>query len=92
MGSLRILAKNKNTLVTVRETGWNPFAMIHKLQFVEGQTFRIVEAGSGGIEGELVRFHPKKGYVEYHGRTFWNKEIWQQKIAGSNVISLQSHS
>lgn len=89
-GSFDIVAAG-DSLVAVYGAGWSPFEAVEKLEFVEGQTFKIVETGSGGSEGELVHFETEADRVTrmvYAGTTFWPLETWREKIAQRVRISL----
>lgn len=82
-GRMNIVAVDDG-LVTVHGDGWVPMAMVEKLTLVEGQTFKIVETGSGASEGELVHFHTEGGRVQrvvHSGSTLWPKETWRENIA-----------
>ncbi|KPV43443.1 hypothetical protein AN477_12380 [Alicyclobacillus ferrooxydans] len=81
-GDMKILATG-DTLRSVHTYGWDPMAMIEKLEWLEGETFKIVETSSGGSAAELVHFHTKDGRVEsvrHGGSTMWPKEVWRQSL------------
>lgn len=88
-GSMNVVAFG-DTLVTVSPDLWDPFSSVQKLEWVEDFTFKIVETGSGGSEGELVHFHTTGGRVErvvFQGSTRWPKETWRDQISGLTRIS-----
>lgn len=88
-GRIKIVATGE-TLVTVYGHGWDPMAMVEKLEWVEDQTFKIVETRSGAAEGELVHFHTEGGRVErirHSGATYWPTETWRQKISGRTRVN-----
>ncbi len=88
-GPFDIVATGDN-LVAVYGAGWNPVAMVEKLEWVEGETFKIVDTSSGGSEGELVHFHAEDGRVErmvYAGSTYWPLDVWRQRLAKVARIS-----
>lgn len=90
-GQLNVVALG-DELVTVSGNGWDPVAMVEKLEWVEGQTFKIVETASGASEGELVHFHTDDDghveYVVYAGGKTWPKAVWREKIAGLDRVSV----
>lgn len=83
-GRMKIVTAG-DTLVTVHGNGWDPLAFIEKLEWVENQTFRIVETSSGSSEGELVQFlmdGERVASVRHGGSTHWPRAVWQEKMAG----------
>lgn len=87
---IHILAE-KDHLISVPAGIWDPFAATEKLMFVEDDTFRITETGSGGLEGELVHFHEENGRVKhmmYQGKTFWPKADWDERMKDSTKVRL----
>ncbi len=81
-----------DTLVTVYPSGWDPFALVEKMEWVEGQTFRIVETDSGASEGELVHFYLEDGRVArvtHTGSTLWPQNVWREKRAAETASAAE---
>lgn len=76
--SVRMVATGQE-LRAVYGAGWNPLAMVEKLIPDGDLTFRIARTGSGGSQGEHVRFIVKDGHVERvidAGATLWPRAVW----------------
>ncbi|MCL6453346.1 MAG: beta-lactamase family protein [Alicyclobacillus sp.] len=82
-GRLRMVAAD-DALVAVHARGWDPLAMVEKLEWVEGHTFKIVETSSSASEGELVHVHVQDGRVvdvRHGGSTHWPMAAWRERMA-----------
>ncbi len=81
-----------DTLVTLHGAGWDPLAMVEKMEWVEGHTFRVVETGSGASEGELVHFHLDDGRVVRvtdTGSTLWPHDVWREKMTKKSHVGYE---
>lgn len=88
--NIHILAEGNN-LISVPAGVWDPLSMAEKLEFVEGETFRIAETGSGGMEGEWVHFRVEDGRIKrmmYQGKTFWPREDWDRRMKECTEVRL----
>ena len=78
-----------DALVTVNSSGWDPLELVEKMEWVEGDTFKIVETSSGASEGELVHFHLDDGRVSrvtHTGSSMWPRQVWRQRLASRTRI------
>jgi len=69
-----------NQVAVAYPTSWDPFLGSDTLEYVDDATLKVVETGSFGSEGELVRFRFGDNGVErmvYTGTTMWPKRVWQ---------------
>jgi D-alanyl-D-alanine carboxypeptidase len=76
-------------VISVYPNTWSPLNTIEKLEYVDDVTFKSVETGSFGYEGELVKFNLKDGKVEtvlYNGSTSWPEAAWLDKLKDKKII------
>jgi CubicO group peptidase (beta-lactamase class C family) len=70
---------------------WEPFSAVEKLEYVDTNTLKIIDADSFSSEGELVNFNIKNGKVQsirYAGSTMWPQEQWIKKQKARKSVSL----
>lgn len=87
-GAMNIVAI-ESRLFRVIGIGWDPLAVVEKLEWVEGHTFKIAETSSGASEGELVYFEIQSGLVKrviHSGSTYLPRKAWREKTAGRDEV------
>jgi D-alanyl-D-alanine carboxypeptidase len=87
--STTAVAATKSGLAAVDPDQWEPFQSVETLEYVEPDTFRIVDADSYGSAGELVKFKVRDGKVEtirFTGATVWPRDVWQERQRGLDRI------
>lgn len=77
-------------VIAAYSNSWQPLKFPEKLEYVNESTFKVVESGSYGSEGELVKFNIVDGKVAtilYTGFTMWPEKVWIQKQASRKEVS-----
>ena len=85
-----LLAAVGDGMVAANPGSWDPLAAPQVLEFVDGDTLRIVETSGFGSEGELVRWEAGDGRMptlRYAGSTLWPIGAWRERTRPSQGAS-----
>ena len=78
---VNIVATGDKVVATYPDT-WEPLTRAQSLEYVEENTFKMIDSDNFDSEGELVHFNLADGKVEtinYAGMTLWPEAVWLEK-------------
>ena len=78
-------------VTTAYPDSWEPFGSVEKLEYVNNNTLKIIDADSFSSEGELVKFSVKNGNVQsisYAGSTMLPEKQWISKQKARKLVAL----
>jgi len=83
-----IVATGERIVSTYPDT-WQPLMQPEVLEYVDGDTLKIIDAGSFASEGELVHYTFVGGSVEsihYGGDTMWPEYVWLERLRSKTIV------
>lgn len=87
-GITDIVVTGDKVIATSTDT-WHPLTKSEELEYVDGTTLKVTDAGSFDAEDELVHFNLKDGVVEsvnYAGLTMWPEKDWIRRLGRHKLI------